>query len=457
MSSTYAVRRRGDRFAVMATFLAVIAVALLVTNPAVRHSDCVNDVRQCPNSELVGRLAELNYFSVGFDPWHDDTGVFLGADFSRRFIQDESEESREVPEPLVELVKRGTAALPELFDHLDDDRTTNIGVRTRRSFDERRDGRPDPDRVWLALMIYVGEEYDARQGSRRTVLAPATQRLHEYWVTVGDLCYVAIGQIVNRDFDLIQYGGENCARIMSPRLRPDLLRAVKVEWGHLTANDHRNSLIHDALKSHRDGFDNPRRIGAVKRLCFYYPRVAEDVLHRLLSRRVYHESSAVDFVFDELIENPGSDDATRLLEQYIVDNGETEAIGAVATLFEELTELRERIAELEAKTGFGTSVSVNGVPFDRNHQMYGQRERLSQLLDALLPLIGGPSALENVAFINEQVDLLDVTVGFASKKVDELLPTVVDQAIELRTLRSNELIAACERRMAQQGTRHIPP
>lgn len=454
MNSTSALHTRRGRFAVAAAILAVVSISLLVTSSPSHHSDSSSDVRQLSNSKLIDSLAKLNGFGVGFSV-HDDTGIFLATDSPRKFDQDESIQLSEFPEPLVELVRRGAAALPDLCEHLDDQRTTTIGVRTGWSPEERQDDRTDRNRVWLAAHISVGSEYDARHGSGLTKLPPASQRIHDYWVTVGDLCYVAIGQIVNREFRAIQYGGSNCGSIMSPGLRPDLLRIVRAEWCHLTAEDHRHSLEQDALTSRRDhfGLKNQRTIGAVKRLCFYYPQAAEQVLHGLLSRRVYNQSNALDFVLDELGENRDLGSASMLLEQYRARYGETEAIGAVEIISEQLAKLRESIANIEAEIRFGESVSVNGIAFERSHESYEEREYLSQLLEHFLPLIGGASALDTVASPQEQIALLDATLEFPSKKVDAVLNILIDPAHDLDVYSSRDLIDACERRRAKQEGR----
>jgi len=254
---------------------------------------------------------------------------FLGTDVPSDFDPDEYFDLPEFADPLAQLIKRGVSSIPDLCDHLDDQRATSIGVRTQWSLDERRNDRPDRNRVWLAAYLDVGNDYDARHGESHAELENVTHELDQHWVTVGDLCYVAIGQIVNRQLEVICYGGENCGSIMSPTLTPELADAVRLDWSNLTANDHRESLILDVLESRREYFDIMRTMGAVRRLCFYYPRAAERLLCTLLSRRVYNESAAMEFAFKKLVTHRTYGDRVRLFKGYVAQNGKTEAIGVV--------------------------------------------------------------------------------------------------------------------------------
>jgi len=94
-----------------------------------------------------------------------------------------------------ELVRRGVAALPTLMDHLVDRRATRLVIKL-------------PFGGFGGM--WHGDEYESRyadeskqppgvnKGDERTVG-------REYRVRVGDLCYVAIGQIVNRRMNVVRY------------------------------------------------------------------------------------------------------------------------------------------------------------------------------------------------------------------------------------------------------------
>ena len=97
-----------------------------------------------------------------------------------------------------ELVRRGVTALPHLMDHLADSRPTRLvielpfggfgGMWHSAEYEPRY-----ADEVKRPPGINKGRDQDERTVDR------------EYRVRVGDLCYVAIGQIVNRRMNVVRY------------------------------------------------------------------------------------------------------------------------------------------------------------------------------------------------------------------------------------------------------------
>lgn len=139
------------------------------------------------------------------------------------------------------LVKLGVKAVPALLDHLADDRPTKIVIDvTKRS---------------------------------------AFVRKSQYTVRVGDLCYVALGQIVNREYTAVEYIPTAIVSVShvpeSKQLHADLAR----EWGKLTVDSHRDSLIKDFASE-----ANSLRVGAAVRLAYYYPDALEPLVLKRLAR-----------------------------------------------------------------------------------------------------------------------------------------------------------------------------
>ncbi len=56
----------------------------------------------------------------------------------------------------------------------------------------------------------------------------------KHTVTVGDLCWVALGQIVNRRFDAVRYQPTAIIIVSSPTLSPTLCKQVRADWANLT-------------------------------------------------------------------------------------------------------------------------------------------------------------------------------------------------------------------------------
>ena len=136
------------------------------------------------------------------------------------------------------LVRKGVAALPDLLDHLSDLRATKLKVGdgfTAKWLDEEYAPRTPPRPVYEP-----GPKPEPR-------FDPARVRyVDDYTLKVGDLCYVAIGQIVNRDLQALRYQPTACLVINSPVETPSLAESVRKDWSGLTAEAHKQSLIRDA-------------------------------------------------------------------------------------------------------------------------------------------------------------------------------------------------------------------
>ena len=76
--------------------------------------------------------------------------------------------------------------------------------------------------------------------------------------------------------NVIRYQPSACVVINSPIETAALAEAVKQDWGGLSAEDHKKSLMDDA----RDPDDGTRQ-SALKRLRVYYPAAARDFMASL--------------------------------------------------------------------------------------------------------------------------------------------------------------------------------
>jgi hypothetical protein len=116
-----------------------------------------------------------------------------------------------------------------------------------------------------------------------------------YAFKVGDLCFSAVGQIVNRTMSPETSGPfyqgprhvsglGHFSLIVSPIEVPSLAAAARADWGGLTAKDHERSLRDDVNSRQIDSFAFMRALGAVQRLLYYYPQSGREVAHTLLAR-----------------------------------------------------------------------------------------------------------------------------------------------------------------------------
>jgi hypothetical protein len=167
-----------------------------------------------------------------------------------------------------ELVRRGVAALPDLMNHLEDRRPTRLIIKLPFGpcggmwfSDEYESRYADEDKQPPGVNEDRGGNRHVQNG--------------EYAIRVGDLCYVTIGQIVNRRLNVVRYQPSACVVINSPAATPSLAAAVRKEWGGLTAEDHEQSLVRDSEASSEYAF-----AAALARLRLYYPDAAARIAAR---------------------------------------------------------------------------------------------------------------------------------------------------------------------------------
>ena len=178
---------------------------------------------------------------------------------------------------LLELIKIGRPALPALLDHLSDSTSTQtlIPVRNPTWIGTERDPRirsPLGQRIWSTMPNDWGmfDHYGEKKfgGSK-------------YNVRVGDLCAIAVGQIVGRDLELISESPRE-ARLTSPLVSPQIAIDIKNDWNELSETEHIKSLEFDVLHT-RLPYLAPEPF---KRLLSYYPNEATRFAATLLSRPI---------------------------------------------------------------------------------------------------------------------------------------------------------------------------
>src|SRR5262249_14316177 len=151
--------------------------------------------------------------------------------------------SRSTSSPVLrEIVALGVDALPSLIAHLDDKRPTKV------VFEADVPGQ-------IVQILLQADEYDPRYRQRDRQppgvnqidpTRPPFRSVKSPTVSVGDLCFVAIGQIVNRNLSVVRYQPSGCIVINSPGTTRALGEAVKKDWAGLIKEEHRKSLVEDA-------------------------------------------------------------------------------------------------------------------------------------------------------------------------------------------------------------------
>jgi hypothetical protein len=253
----------------------LVCVLSVCITPAVSQDYSKRSVTQ-----LIDDLTQIDAQAPGID----SAAVYLG------FIADDNPGSfvmgvlgvapPTVPPQMLELVRRGPLALPELVKHLDDKRPTKLEVGNKDS--DSSTHQVGVDYFWWTAF---GEEYDPRlrhglaeeeskSQPRKSDLPNWRNFQGRYTVRVGDVCYVLIGQIVNRHLLAVRYQASAGLVVNSPIETPALADQVRSDWGKADGEMLKASLLADIrVKNDQKGFDQARYAinPALQRLRLYFP------------------------------------------------------------------------------------------------------------------------------------------------------------------------------------------
>lgn len=311
---------------------------------------------------LIGKLADIADSDYGYSATSTGT-IFLPLDREGQFATGLLFQRPNVrSDTMRRIVQQGAKAVPELIAHLDDRRPTKIKVKHRGGMGG----------------LFFREVYDYNGRTRKTspLEKPKTKekddahnsfgrRISSHTITVGDLCFVALGQIVNRDFTVMWYQPTAIIYVCPPSLSPALRAAAKKEWSDLTPEKHRASLVKDFLERDHEY----RRIEAAKRLAYYYPAALEAPALKVLAEPVYDAADLRDFVAEKLYKAKDSKEAQRLFDAYLARHGAPARQGILAQLFGDL----ERLENEEARTNL-EGYWFKDKPRQMLIQLYGKRK-----------------------------------------------------------------------------------
>ena len=284
----------------------------------------ITAVAQSVESEidtLIDRLQEV----TALDSVEIERAGFLPlplADDSNLQLDQEQE-----PNPIRRLVALGPRAVPSLLKHVDDQRPTGIEI----DHSSKTEG------------LFLADYYDhnsltidtpppgvnlIREEARRV-------RINSYELTVGDLCFTALGQILNRRYCPIYSPmfpeGEFFTGVSSASANESLANAVRDEWSKLDAASHKQSLIGDFQKPDYEH----RRFGAYLRLCCYYPDAVEELVLEVLTEPIFDSSLAVQFCRNDLYE-ADNEQRRQSFNEFIERNGKAYLVGVEDYLFHDL-------------------------------------------------------------------------------------------------------------------------
>jgi hypothetical protein len=175
------------------------------------------------------------------------------------------------------LVSLGPDALPFLLDALNDKTPTKITVRHEGFVGAMWYG----DELRLSPVNPAEETTFKARAAGREDQRGKDERLKSYTVKVGDVCFVAVGQIVGRGYEAVRYKPTACIVINSPTHDAKLCADVRALW---TSKDPARKLFDALLADYAtegifngeslDGWDigSNLQCRAALRLLYYFPK-----------------------------------------------------------------------------------------------------------------------------------------------------------------------------------------
>jgi hypothetical protein len=273
----------------MKNFILGIAVAVLglgLAPPAASETPPTAD-------GLIDRLTEIDCHGPGLKEYFPFSDFWAVVPETNPDVH----EGRDcVPPAMRALVRMGPRALPALVRHIDDRRPTRLKIGEVEK----------PGTIYLGGQGFVGE-YDSRAHVYEDLgwPWPFTDKCpgmscptntwrgfpEPYTIRVGDVCFILIGQIVNRRLTAARYQPTGFVFVNSPVEAPALAARVRADWSGVDTEGLKNALLADlrtplraappGYKRYADDpltYDQRQQLslgelydGALRRLRFYYP------------------------------------------------------------------------------------------------------------------------------------------------------------------------------------------
>jgi hypothetical protein len=254
-----------------------------------------------PPDQLIDQLAQIDCNGPGLYEYQPYTDFWAVLDDPEPQLHLKAPRPDCIPEAMRTLVRLGPQALPALVRHIADPRLTGLKIGEKQDpnvshlggqfFTEEYDPRAHAFHVYSLPWAFVEEP--ACVGA--TCLSPPVFD-EPYTIRVGDVCFVLVGQIVNRYLIAAHYQMTARVHVNSPVETPALAAKVRADWAGVDADGLRASLLADLRtqlrpappeysRKFRHGLRNrsPNYMqieasalqglyaGALRRLRFYYP------------------------------------------------------------------------------------------------------------------------------------------------------------------------------------------
>lgn len=208
------------------------------------------------NEKLINELITIKDFGPGYEP---HSQIF------QYFILDKPKNGQlkflfgKENEIIKEIVSRGVSILPSLVKNINNPTKTNLEYNILQS--------------GIGGISFCNE-YEPKDPKKIKNYSPDNEiyaKNGKHILTIGDFCFFAIGQIVNRDYLPIRGQPTGFTIINSPVQNKTIANKVIDDWSNISRQDHINHLLND-LKY----LDKDRKRVTLKRLNYFYPEVKID-------------------------------------------------------------------------------------------------------------------------------------------------------------------------------------
>ncbi|MCA9284425.1 MAG: hypothetical protein KDA22_04370 [Phycisphaerales bacterium] len=232
--------------------------------------------------QLIAALAEIDTYDFGFSPTMSGTAFApvegTGQMTSGILMIDHRLHTTPAVRRLVEI---GPAAIPALLAALGDATPTKLVLSHEGGFGAMWHAAEFPFNRAIARESAAVSEVEGldRSGDGSGGMDAWIKR-HE--VTVGDVCFVVLGQIVNRPYAAIRYQPTACQVVNSPTTAPALAEAARRVW---TAPEPTARLLESLLDDYstRGTGTDDLQVGAALRLGYYFPTETNNLLAQRLA------------------------------------------------------------------------------------------------------------------------------------------------------------------------------
>ena len=178
------------------------------------------------------------------------------------------------------LVELGPKALPFLLESLDNKTPTKVTIKCDGGFGGMWFGHEIPSNPANrneAKALAEAKADDSPRTKPVVIVGVRPSLVHEYTLKVGDICFVAVGQITNRSYNAVRYQPTACWILNSTVVDKKLAAEVRAIWGKA---DYRQKLLDSLLLDFhtRGGGSFFLQAEAVTRLLYYFPQATEDLI-----------------------------------------------------------------------------------------------------------------------------------------------------------------------------------